>query len=440
MKSIGIDLGVSFIKIGFLTQDGLLDVKRVSAPIADKDSAWKCELNAEIFVVLIRELIDEYLQKDAAVDGIYFSTQMHGFVLYNEADSESSPFISWKDRRSEKYYIAKESIIDYLKRVTPQDLISKTGMELRSGLPSVNLFVLQQQDKLSSRLCFGTIADYVVARLTGTKISTSLTNSAGSGLFDMHKNTWNYELIEYFGIDVSLPEIKSNRSVVGQYEGVNVYSPIGDQQAALLGIEEVDYKNTAVSNIATGSQVTLVSSKLILSDEFQTRPFIDGTYLLTVPFIPAGRVLNSLVFFLTQVSVDLFGYKVSLDETWEKLIQYTQKIDKLETDLAVNSDFIGSFNRDGGAIFNINECNFNIKDVLLGFFDDIANNHVKFLKLLSQQRSFEKVILTGGVPQKIPLLKHLLEAKIEQTVFCSQIKEDALNGLRCLAFSSIKDW
>ena len=72
MKSIGIDLGVSFIKIGFLTQNGLLDVKRVSAPIADKDSTWKCELNAEIFVVLIRDLIDEYLQKDAAVDGIYF--------------------------------------------------------------------------------------------------------------------------------------------------------------------------------------------------------------------------------------------------------------------------------------------------------------------------------------------------------------------------------
>ena len=440
MKSIGIDLGVSFIKIGFLTQDGLSDVKRVSAPVGKNQSSWACELDAGQFVTLVKGLVDEYLNKDRIIEGIYFSTQMHGFVLYDPDSGERSPYISWKDRRAEKYKIGSESSIQYLNRTLTKDLIAATGMKLRSGLPSVNLFVLQQQKKLSSRFYFGTIADYVVSILTNTRASTSLTNAAGSGLFDIQKNDWNHELIERLGIEVSLPELKLERTAVGRYSGINVYSPIGDQQAAVLGIGKINYSDTAVSNIATGSQATLISSQMQLSDDFQTRPFVDGKYLLTIPFIPAGRVLNSLILFLAEVGSTLFLHEVKLEETWEKVAQYIDTFENLETDLVVDSDFIGSFSNDGGSICHINEDNFNLKSILLGFFDNIVDNHAKFLMLLNQHKPFDKVILTGGVSQKVPLIKYLLERKIRQKISQSLIEEDALNGLRCIAFTDIQRW
>ena len=330
-----------------------------------------------------------------------------------------------------------------MKNNIPSGVLLKTGMGIRSGLPSVNLFVLQRQGKIKSNMSFGTIGDYLISSLTNTSISTSVSNAAGSGLFDLENNCWNSEMIDLLELKINLPLICNTSSLpIGFYKDVKVFSAIGDQQASLLGLES-DLLNIAVSNIATGSQATVSSSKLVLNNKFQTRPYVNSNYILTIPFIPAGRVLNSLVNLLMEINNNFFSGNMKVEEVWENLVDFTNKIDldqeKTPT-LKINTDFIGSFSINGGSIKSIDESNFKVTEVILAFILDIVNNHAIALEELSKYKIFETVLISGGISQRLPIIKKALESKIDEKVVVSLISEDALNGLRVLSIDNIETW
>jgi len=442
-KSLGIDIGVSFIKICVLGKKSISNIKRVKSPSSGQLVNGIHEVDSKLFLDIVINLIDEYLQIDSDIQEIYISTQMHGFVLVDALSKACFNYISWKDRRSEVFRIGKESALDWIKENTPNDVLMKTGMNLRSGLPSVNLFVLQRQNKIKPSMSFGTIGDLIVSNLTNTSISTSLSNAAGTGLFDVEDNNWNSSLIDTLGIKLNFPMLnKKTSSPVGLYKGIKVFSAIGDQQASILGLER-DLSNVAVSNIATGSQVTLTSRELLLSKSFQTRPYINNTYLLTIPFIPAGRVLNSLINLLREINNKFFGGNIETKEVWRNLINFTNKIDLSEDSsptLRINTDFIGSFSINGGRIDGIDESNFTVSEIILAFILDIVNNHVISLSVLKKYKEFDTVLMSGGVSERLPIMKEALGLRIKEKVEISSIKEDALNGLRVLSIGNIESW
>ncbi len=442
-RALGIDIGVSFIKICFLDKKSISNIKRIESPSSGNLNNSKHEIDSVLFLDIIVDLIDEYLQIDSNIQRIYISTQMHGFVLVDGSSQACSNYISWKDRRSEVFRIGEDSALDWIKKNIPNDILMKTGMGLRSGLPSVNLFVLQRQKKIKTGMSFGTIGDFIVSSLTNTRISTSLSNAAGTGLFDVENNNWNSFLIDMLGLQLNFPILyKKTSTPVGLYKGIKVFPAIGDQQASLLGLER-DLSNVAVSNIATGSQVTLTSPKLMLSNSFQTRPYINNTFLLTIPFIPAGRVLNSLVNLLKEVNNKFFGGNIEVEEVWRNLINYTNKIDLNESPLPtlrINTDFIGSFSIDGGTIDGIDESNFTVNEIILAFILDIANNHAISLSVLKKYKEFDTVLMSGGVSERLPIIKEALRLRIKEEIVSSSIKEDALNGLRVLSISNVESW
>jgi sugar (pentulose or hexulose) kinase len=442
-RAVGIDIGVSFIKICFLDKKSISNIKRIESPSSGNLNNSKHEIDSVLFLDIIVDLIDEYLQIDSNIQRIYISTQMHGFVLVDGSSQACSNYISWKDRRSEVFRIGEDSALDWLKKNIPNDILMKTGMGLRSGLPSVNLFVLQRQKKIKTGMSFGTIGDFIVSSLTNTRISTSLSNAAGTGLFDVENNNWNSYLIDMLGLQLNFPILNKKTSTpVGLYKGIKVFPAIGDQQASLLGLER-DLSNVAVSNIATGSQVTLTSPKLMLSNSFQTRPYINNTFLLTIPFIPAGRVLNSLVNLLKEVNNKFFGGNIEVEEVWRNLINYTNKIDLNEGSLPtlrINTDFIGSFSIDGGKIDGIDESNFTVNEIILAFILDIANNHAISLRVLKKYKEFDTVLMSGGVSERLPIIKEALRLRIKEEIVSSSIKEDALNGLRVLSIENVESW
>ena len=443
-RALGIDIGVSFIKICFLDKKSISNVKRIESPSSSKLINGKHEVDPKLFLDIIVNLIDDFLRIDLNIEKIYVSTQMHGFVLVDDALQACSNYISWKDRRSEVFYVeGGGSALDWIKENISNDILMKTGMGLRSGLPSVNLFVLQRQGKIKASMSFGTIGDFIVSNLTNTNISTSLSNAAGTGLFDVENNNWNSLLIDKLGIKLKPPLLykKANRPV-GLYKGIEVFPAIGDQQASLLGLER-DLSNAAVSNIATGSQVTLTSSRLILNKSFQTRPYINNTFLLTIPFIPAGRVLNSLVSLLKDINNNFFGGKIETKEVWNNLINFTNKIDlhkEYPATLRINTDFIGSFSANGGKVEGINESNFTINEIISAFILDIVNNHVKSLAVLKKYKEFDTVFMSGGVSERLPIIQKALDMRLEEKIERSSIEEDALNGLRVLSIGDIESW
>jgi len=442
---IGIDLGVSFIKFALFNEANVLSVTRIPAPTSTHQSGYKHETDPKYFFELIKFNIDEIIDLNPEVKGVFFSTQMHGFVLFDEKTNIVSNYISWKDRRSEHYFINGSSALEFLSENIPDLVLKRTGMPLRSGLPSVNMFVLNSTEGINSEMVFGTIADYIVSKLTKTGMATSLTNAAGSGLFNLEDMEWNYELVGILGMNANiLPRLIQGgiKQPVGLYRGIDVFVPIGDQQAAVYGLEE-ELSTNVICNIATGSQATVVSKHLKFGQNFQTRPFVNESYLLTIPFIPAGRVVNSLVTFFESISNELLGNSFSHSDIWVFLSQYINSLEltgSTDEELLVNTDFIGSFSNAGGSILQITENNFFLKDLVLGFFKDIVTNHLKAIEHLSKANDISSITLSGGISQKLQIIKKLFKMNSDLPVNLSVVGEDSLNGLRMLLCNKVHSW
>ena len=104
-------------------------------------------------------------------------------------------------------------------------------------------------------LLFGTVDTWIMWMLSGHQIhATDYTNASRTMLFDIKKRKWDPEILDYFGIPVSMmPEVHPSGYQYG-YTDIAIASgeiPIcgvaGDQQAALFGLcgfHKGDVKNT----------------------------------------------------------------------------------------------------------------------------------------------------------------------------------------------------
>jgi glycerol kinase len=104
-------------------------------------------------------------------------------------------------------------------------------------------------------LIFGTIDTWLIWNLTGGKCHvTDYSNASRTMLFNIHKLTWDSDILARLGIPESmLPTVVDSSGVVGEMDPAILGAPIpiagiaGDQQAALFGqccFEVGDAKNT----------------------------------------------------------------------------------------------------------------------------------------------------------------------------------------------------
>ncbi|MBP1572616.1 MAG: glycerol kinase GlpK [Oscillospiraceae bacterium] len=102
-------------------------------------------------------------------------------------------------------------------------------------------------------LLFGTVDCYLIWKLTGGKVhATDCTNASRTMLYNIYKNEWDSELLEYFNIPKAiLPQVKLSSDDFGTTgvlgSDIKICGVAGDQQAALFGqccFEKGEGKNT----------------------------------------------------------------------------------------------------------------------------------------------------------------------------------------------------
>ncbi len=156
-----------------------------------------------------------------------------------------------------------------------------------------------------------TLGDYIIYRLTGIIPVMHPTNAAATGLYDLVNRRWNHDYMKALEVNkIIFPEVDEGHCVNWRRGRAEFCfrEAIGDQQAALLGAGLS--LNTELSiNMGTGSQISILSDRLILSDRFQTRPFFENKYLLTIPHIPCGRALSVICGFLRNLYVSIMTLK-----------------------------------------------------------------------------------------------------------------------------------
>lgn len=209
--------------------------------------------------------------QDSKIKRIFMSVQMHGYVLLGESNREVSNYISWRDRRAGLVKM-------------PFPIAKENGVDLKDNLPRASLYamrVLAPEDYNRAQE-FCTLGSYLTYKLTGYN-ATHITDAAASGFY-------NTKTCEGTSDGLKLPVAFKDIELVGfSPNNAAVYTPVGDQQAAVLGsgAGEGDY----VMNLGTAGQLCCIKNGFTAGD-FESRPYFGDKTLCTVTNLMAGSAIN----------------------------------------------------------------------------------------------------------------------------------------------------
>jgi xylulokinase len=285
MKALLIDVGSTFIK--WALYDTRSKVKtaviQVPFPAPGRNDPPYYEVDSNEIIQAILAIIE---QTDN-IDSICFSVQMHGYVLGDENGMAISPYISWQDERASLQAYGTSHVDRYPHLIAPQ-----SGSSRKSNLPVISLFAMKSLDPMVFHQAnvFFTLGSYIAFRLTAEN-ATHLTDAAASGFYDV--GTCRPSALSIPGM--AMPQARRNFTPVGIYVGKHirptVFTPVGDQQAAVLGsgLPEDCY----LLNLGTAAQLCTLARQPVFGD-YESRPYFDGQTLCTVTRLPGGREILRL--------------------------------------------------------------------------------------------------------------------------------------------------
>jgi hypothetical protein len=369
------------------------------------------EFNAEEIFAEIDKLISNYCQKNKEIEGLVFSTQMHGCV-YFDAVRSMYVYLSWQDTRClDLIPGASESPLDRLSRLlSPEELIP-AGVPIKPALAYANLYAMSCMDPrwkdLYSDMEIFTLGSYMIWRLTG-KNFTHISNAAPMGMVDVRKGEWLSGLWKKAGLGgIKCPEIKRELESCGEFERngmiIKVYPDIGDQQVSILGCgaEEGD----VIVNAATAGQVIRVNNAFIPGD-YEIRPYFDGMYLDVISRMPAGRSFDVFIDFISDIGRKVFNVSLERGEIWEKIRSNC----RIGEDMGGLEGNIGFFDlpssNAGGALTQIRYSNFTLENVVSALLKHAAELYgmycKKFLDREGEDHTQRKgqLIFCGGLASK----------------------------------------
>ena len=204
------------------------------------------------------------------------------------------PAVVWQSRQS-------SLLADQLKQQGLEEwFYQKTGLRIDAYFSATKIrFILDavpgaQERAEKGELLFGTVDTWLAWNLTGGAIHvTDYTNASRTMLFNIHRLTWDEEILKLLNIpECILPEVKENSTVYGYTQPdvffgckVPIAAMAGDQQAALFGqlaFEEGMIKNT----YGTGS--------FIVMNTGNTPKHSDHQLLTTIAYGLNGKVNYAL--------------------------------------------------------------------------------------------------------------------------------------------------
>ncbi len=247
-----IDIGSTNVKWSY--SNGKVNKIPFPAPVVCENG--KFEVNPELIYEIVEKLIK-------GVNRAFLSVQMHGYVLLKNGKAVTN-YISWRDERASG--------------IMPNFELSKEyGVDIKPNLPRLSL-----QTQTVDFDCFCTLGSYLAYRLTDNN-KTHISDGAPSGFYNVkQKNAvkTNFEL----------PKVSYSVEVVGEYNGTKIYTPIGDQQSAILGAVGQNY-NGLILNLGTAGQMCCIESGFV-AGEFESRPYFNGNTLCTVTRLIGGGTIS----------------------------------------------------------------------------------------------------------------------------------------------------
>lgn len=433
MRCIGIDIGSSSIKGGILDLEsaGVANTVKTAfpEPVAGLGTGFH-EVEVDAIVRGAREVVVSLLREAPDARGLRVSSQMGGMVLVDAPGKAMTRYLSWRDQRTLLPAPGGAApLLQELRESWSDAQFEQVGKELKPGSTTALLRWLARHGKLPSGATPLTIGDYVVAALCDAPPRMHRTNAIG--LLDLRKGDWHHEAFASAGIGgLRWPELADEHEPVGRLvlEGrtLDCFAAIGDQQAALFGIDLAPSELSI--NSSTGSQVSLVTPAFRPGD-CQSRCWFGGGFLNTVTHIPAGRSLAVLESLLTELPR---AAGVDIGDSW-KLIAAASERGAGAGGLAVDLGFFASAMGDRGRIEGITTENLTVGNLFCAAFDFMADSYLACSRRLATAPSWDRLAVSGGLVQAFPALRQRIADRFRLPMREVPEQEETLTGLMKLA-------
>lgn len=349
MYSIGIDIGTTSI-CGILIdiKNGSI-IKKIERAndtwIGTKNSWEKIQNPIEILSVATSILEELY---SCEVISIGVTGQMHGIVYLDEKGNAVSPLYTWQDERGNLSYLGS-TYAKYINSFAGYGNVTHYYNKLNNLVPK-------------NAKVFCTIHDFVAMKFCSL-VEPIIHNSdaASFGQYDLVTGAWKIH-------DKLLPKVTPNCLILGNYKNTPVAVAIGDNQASFIG--SVREPTAILINMGTGSQISVVSDEISTSDEIETRPFLNGKYLLVGCSLCGGKTYAVLENFF-RTTTELFA-GIKLDKVYDIMNVELEK--ECECTLNVDNRFMGTRNHPEitASITGLTVENFSPQQLLLGFIKAMA--------------------------------------------------------------------
>jgi sugar (pentulose or hexulose) kinase len=422
----GIDVGSSLIK-GAVLDLGARELRHVHrAPMPEfvrglPDSHR--EVDPAAVVDAVEDILAHLTRLAPGCDGVMFCGQMQGFVLVNGRGEAISNYISWLDRR-----VSPAEFEEMSGKLTPGER-DELGNDLKPGIALPILDWLKRHDALPSGDATPvSLADFVAGRLSGAMPIMEPTQAAAFGALSLTTLDWHRGAIGKLGLEsLRWPEVRPTGSTAGAWQGAPCFAAVGDQQCALAGAS-LGERELSV-NIGTGSQVSMITESA-RPEGLQVRPYFGGRFLRTITHIPGGRALGPLIRLLTEIG------GASEEEAWRHIERALASVPA--TDLRASVAFFPGPCGYGGFFENLHDGNLTIGHVFRAVFESMARNYEACARRIDPDGGAVRVVFSGGVARRIPLLRELTAAAMGLPQRLSPHPEDTLLGLLMLACATMK--
>jgi sugar (pentulose or hexulose) kinase len=342
---------------------------------------------------------------------IAIANEMHGFVVADNNGKGCFDYISWQDEFFPDDCSPSEYLKSIRKKLTEKDILA-TGMPVKLGLPSVNLYYLMNKkpgDGNSSEIYFYTLGDYIIRAISNQQPYIHPTNAAATGLYNIIDNEWNGNIIHKLKLEgIYFPKISNNSLIECDFYGRHliIYSAIGDQQAALFGAGLLNESDISV-NMGTGAQVSILCKNPEISSQYQIRPYFNNYFLKTIPHIPSGRALNVYYRFIKDIVVS-FNHEVDDKKIWDFII--TRAVESQLESLVIDLSFFSNpiTEKITGTIDEIREKEFFAGNLFRSAFRQMSRNVYDIAARLADLNKITRIIFSGGTIGKNRLLQEFI--------------------------------
>lgn len=213
---IGIDIGTSATKVLLIDEAGAILARHTAGyPLSTPRPGWAEQDPAdwwravELGLDAIRPALDDGIEPV----GIGLSGQMHGLVPLDDGDRVIRPAILWNDQRTGRqcaWITERAGGLDGLLALTNNPMLTGyTGSKI--------VWMRDEEPALYKRLKhFLNPKDHIRLLLTGEH-ATDVSEASGTGLFDVARRDWSWELLDRIGLPrAMLPRAYESHEVTGR--------------------------------------------------------------------------------------------------------------------------------------------------------------------------------------------------------------------------------